>query len=334
MTRLLPANTTPLERAVEAALSQDIAVPIGTLWNPAECPAVLLPWLAWALHITDGEGWALAETVAQKRALIARSIELHRKKGTVWSVVEALRSIGFGASEIVERLPQNTFDGAIAYSGGAQYDAFGWAQFRLVADLGEERPLRSDEIDRIVAVVEEWKPLHTELVDVQFKANVADTVASAEAHAIVIAETSTDILPWGRRYDGSLNYDQGALHRYDGALSFDGARDHRGYHGAGETYANAWDAAAMVGGFAIEDRQHRPARYDGFMAFAGHTDYGFSAPVAEDLPMPIAVTRQMRYDGRIAYSRHRYDGALRHDAAATYVANLPYAGDVTTLLEA
>lgn len=317
VSRLLPSNATPLERAVEAALTQTLDVPIDTLWNPATCPASLLPWLAWALHVTDGEGWSLAETEAQKRALIARSIELHRKKGTVWSVIEALRAIGFGDSEIIERLPQNHYDGALAYSGGAHYDAFGWAQFRLIADLGEDRPLRADEVARITAVVEEWKPLHTELMDVQFKANVADTVASAEADAIAIAATSADILPWGRRYDGSLLHDQGVFHRYDGALSYDGAHFSRGYHASGERYSNAWEAADMAASLGLADRQQRAARYDGFMDFSGFSDYGDSAPVAEDPPMPIAVTRYLRYDGAMAYAGTR-----------------AYIGDITTLLEA
>ncbi|MFY9328502.1 MAG: phage tail protein I [Georgfuchsia sp.] len=334
VSRLLPANATRLERAVEATLTQTLDVPIDTLWNPATCPAALLPWLAWALHVTDGEGWALAETEAQKRALLARSIELHRKKGSVWSVIEALRAIGFGDSEILERLPQNHYDGALAYSGGAQYDAFGWAQFRLVADLGEDRPLRADEIDRIIAVVDEWKPLHTELVDVQFKANVADTVASAEAHAISIAETAADILPWGRRYDGSLHHDQGVFHHYDGAAHYDGARDHRGFHASGETYRNAWDVAAMVASLGFTDQQRRLAAYDGFMDFTGHTDYGGSAPVAEDPPMPITVARRQRYDGRMDFARHRYTGADRYAGGFTYFGNLPYAGDVVTHLEA
>lgn len=46
----------------------------------------LLSTLAWALHVDDFEGWALAENEAQKRRLIRESLIIHRYKGTRWSL--------------------------------------------------------------------------------------------------------------------------------------------------------------------------------------------------------------------------------------------------------
>ena len=63
-------------------------------------------------------------------------------------------------------------------------------------------------------------------------------------------------------------------------------------------------------------------------------DYGASAPVAEDLPMPITLRRHRRFDGRLAYSAHRFDGSQRYAGQFTHFGNSAYSGDVVTLLEA
>ncbi|MGS0744187.1 phage tail protein I [Glaciimonas sp. GG7] len=50
---LLPPNTTPQERALEATMARisDIPVPLRQLYNPDTCPINVLPWLAWQLAI-------------------------------------------------------------------------------------------------------------------------------------------------------------------------------------------------------------------------------------------------------------------------------------------
>ena len=53
MTSILPPNVTRAERALEGATARldDVPVPIRSMWNPATCPAFLLPWIAWGLSI-------------------------------------------------------------------------------------------------------------------------------------------------------------------------------------------------------------------------------------------------------------------------------------------
>jgi len=87
---LLPDSATHFEREL-AALSAELdaldPVVIETLWDAWRCPAVLLPWLAWALSIDAwDDGWA--EPV--KRQAIADSPDYHRIKGTVQAVTSAL----------------------------------------------------------------------------------------------------------------------------------------------------------------------------------------------------------------------------------------------------
>lgn len=78
---LLPPATTPLERAMEQATARigGVDVPLGQLWNPATCPAELLPWLAWGLSI---DFWDADWTVAEKRAAIAGTLTEQMRKGT------------------------------------------------------------------------------------------------------------------------------------------------------------------------------------------------------------------------------------------------------------
>lgn len=85
---LLPPNATDGERAIEDAMRAgiDLAL-VGTLWNPASCPAAILPYLAWGLAISR---WDPEWTEAQKRAAIADAIPFHRRKGTRAIVREVL----------------------------------------------------------------------------------------------------------------------------------------------------------------------------------------------------------------------------------------------------
>ena len=157
MSTLLPPNSSPIERAIEAATALGIDLRISDLWNPAKCPDSALPWLAWALHVSDSEGWKLAATTEQKRSLISKSIALHQKKGTPWSIKEALKAAGFNDLEIQEHLPQNRYDGTIGHAGAEYYNAYGWAQFRVTADAGDDQPISAANTARVVETINEWK---------------------------------------------------------------------------------------------------------------------------------------------------------------------------------
>lgn len=97
---LLPPNATAEERSLETATARigDVPVPIDTLWNPAACPVSHLPWLAWALSV---DTWNPDWPEATKRRVIAASVEIHRKKGTVGAVKGALAALG-APPEVVE----------------------------------------------------------------------------------------------------------------------------------------------------------------------------------------------------------------------------------------
>ena len=90
---LLPINATDFEKNLTDTVSSigNLSVEIDQLWNPHECPEKFLPWLAWALSV---DNWNSDWPVEIKRAQIADSIEIHRRKGTVLAVKLAMEAFG------------------------------------------------------------------------------------------------------------------------------------------------------------------------------------------------------------------------------------------------
>lgn len=143
---LLPPNATPLERALDETLAARIEAidltPTSALWNPATCPADLLPWLAWAEGVDE---WSSAWSVAVQRAVIAAQREIRRRRGTRSSVAEAIAA--FGGSVVMKewwehstpRTP-HTFD--VVISGGADYIDAGFQQSMMRA-IERNKPARS-----------------------------------------------------------------------------------------------------------------------------------------------------------------------------------------------
>lgn len=91
---LLPPNTTKLERSLEETTAQisDVPVPITQYIDPKNCPAELLPWLAWELSV---DFWDENWTEAQKRAAIADSPYVHEKKGTISAIRRSIEALGY-----------------------------------------------------------------------------------------------------------------------------------------------------------------------------------------------------------------------------------------------
>ncbi len=107
-----------------AALLRHEPEVIATIWDPDACPASLLPWLAYALSV---DVWDSSWSEARKRAVIAASPMVHRLKGTLASVENALTAMGLSATltEWWETDPigqRGTFDITIHYPEEAAED--------------------------------------------------------------------------------------------------------------------------------------------------------------------------------------------------------------------
>lgn len=151
MTSLLPPNATPLERALEAGLAPIAGIDpaIGDLWNPATIPAEWLPWLAWSLSV---DTWDADWPEAEKRDAVARSIALHRVKGTRASVEMTIARFD-ALARVVEwheqapRATPNTFEihlPIVAKDGERPSGARVTAAFaeQILAEVHRVKPLR------------------------------------------------------------------------------------------------------------------------------------------------------------------------------------------------
>ncbi|MFN3624614.1 MAG: phage tail protein I [Hyphomicrobium sp.] len=87
---LLSPNATAYERALAGATGRlsDIPVPIADLWRWDTCPEEHLPWLAWAMSV---DLWNDNWPIERKRNLIRESFDLHRRKGTLYTIERYLR---------------------------------------------------------------------------------------------------------------------------------------------------------------------------------------------------------------------------------------------------
>ncbi|MHB2246440.1 phage tail protein I [Pseudomonas fitomaticsae] len=92
MRSLLPLNSTPLERGIEAAFAETTLIPLRTLYNPDTCPVHLLPHLAWAWSV---DRWDPAWPEPVKRAAIKASFYIHKHKGTIGALRRVVEPLGY-----------------------------------------------------------------------------------------------------------------------------------------------------------------------------------------------------------------------------------------------
>jgi phage tail P2-like protein len=92
MRSLLPLNSTPLERAIEATFAETTLIPLRTLYNPDTCPVHLLPHLAWAWSV---DRWDPAWSEPVKRAAIKASFYIHKHKGTIGALRRVVEPLGY-----------------------------------------------------------------------------------------------------------------------------------------------------------------------------------------------------------------------------------------------
>ncbi|MEZ2744276.1 phage tail protein I [Halopseudomonas bauzanensis] len=146
MSSLLPPSSSALESALEkiATRFDSIPVPLRQIWNADTCPEDLLPWLARAVSV---DVWDTNWSSEQKRAAIKTSIEVHRRKGTIGAVLEALRALGFEArvQEWFNQVPP-----APEYT------------YRLILEADQTGFSRSD-IDLLLMMVDNTKNLRSHL---------------------------------------------------------------------------------------------------------------------------------------------------------------------------
>lgn len=157
--------------------------------------AKAIPYLAEQFDVLGYKGFRLAHTEADQRSIIKKSIELHRFKGTLWAVEEALRAIGYGDVQIIEHADDH------------------WAKFRVMVDIGTH-PINVVEIDDVVKMINEYKNTRSHLVDLTYTLLFDEDSITIDAE-MNVAEASQD--------EDSIT--AGGDFIYNGATLFDGSRN-------------------------------------------------------------------------------------------------------------
>jgi len=150
MSDLLPYSSTQQERALSEAVARagEVPTPIRDVWNPGTCPSTFLPWLAWAFSVDD---WDNSWTDAQKRAFIKSSVEVHRHKGTIGAVKDALAALSITARvrEWFNQSPE-----------GAPYT------FKILLEA-DQIGIGEDDLASVFDVIERTKNLRSHLDEVE-----------------------------------------------------------------------------------------------------------------------------------------------------------------------
>lgn len=195
MSDLLPPNATPQERALSETVARigDVPVPIRDLWDPDTCPAKLLPWLAWAFSVDD---WDPLWTEVQQRQAVKASYQIHRHKGTIGAVKDAMAALGYDA-EVIEWFNQTP--------AGDPYT------FNLKLGVDQNGIVLAD-VNRLLAVIESSKNLRSHLgtVDMTVKSSAqvyTATVASIGSELAFDAPAGALLLDGTWLLDGSENLD-------------------------------------------------------------------------------------------------------------------------------
>ena len=161
MSDLLPPNATAQERALSLAAGRNVTTPIRDVWDPDTCPAALLAWLAWAFSVDE---WDPAWSDLQKREVIKTAAAVHRYKGTIGAVQEALAALFVGArvQEWFNQLP-----------AGDPYT------FRILLDV-EQAGVEQAAYASLYRVIERTKNLRSHLDEVELivKSPAGPTVAA------------------------------------------------------------------------------------------------------------------------------------------------------------
>ncbi len=171
-----------------------------------------LPSLAAQFDVLGYKGYGLAQTEQQKRDIIKRAIELHRYKGTPWSIKEALRAIGYYDATIQERLVNPIYyDGTYNHNGSQFYGPGHWADFRVKIDLGNDMGVTAQSASDAVKLILEYKNARSRLRDVSYMANLIEYVTGVtEELEVNIEVISTDAM--GYYYDGTYLHNGEIVH--------------------------------------------------------------------------------------------------------------------------
>ncbi|MBH1633658.1 phage tail protein I [Stenotrophomonas maltophilia] len=148
MSSLLPPNAAPQEVAVAKTMARlsNVPAPFDSALDPMRTSEAMLPWLAWSFSVdTWGPDWP----VYVRRQTVQQSLKIHRRKGTVGALLDAIAAIGVPA-EIEEWHQQSP--------RGEPYT------FRVLVN-SVVTPLLQQDLQRVLSAVDTNKNLRSHMTE-------------------------------------------------------------------------------------------------------------------------------------------------------------------------
>lgn len=137
-------------------------------------PASALSSLSSQFDLLGYKGMSVATNDDERRTLIKDAINRKRYSGTPYAVKQALKSVGYGDSEIIEGMTP-LYDGTFRYDGTLTHGSNGWAFFSVdKIDLGEDKGYKDEDLTLLRALIEIYKRKVMRLVNLGFAANLSE----------------------------------------------------------------------------------------------------------------------------------------------------------------
>jgi len=128
------------------ARTSDVPVPFAEALDPMRTSEAMLPWLAWWFSV---DAWSPQWPVYVRRQTVQQSLKIHRRKGTVGALLDAISAIGVPA-EIEEWHQQSP--------RGEPYT------FRVLVN-SVVTPLLKNDLQRVLGAVESNKNLRSHMTE-------------------------------------------------------------------------------------------------------------------------------------------------------------------------
>ena len=215
------------------------------------------------------------------------------------------------------------YDGTALYVGNDKYAYKYGSQpgcFYITTDLPSEDARTLDQITKtLVGTANKIKAAGTKLDGVVYKTSTSDIAIISEAAILTAKDTQADILPWGLRYDGSVNHSSGRNLFFDGSDTYNGAVPYNLAVDGETTYSNKWDSSTATIHTDQTDQQQASIAYNGLASYDGVFDQGATPPPLYDTRMTVTVRRHNLYSGMRTYGADKqYDGSVMADSTTDY----------------
>lgn len=122
-----------------------------------------LPILANQFDVEGFQGYGLATTEFQKREVIKKAIELKRYMGTVYSIKQAMLSVGYTGADIVEGIDM----------GNPLID---WARFSVHSELGDTVGVDGVSQSYLAKLIRQYKNVRSYLEGISYSLTIFDTI--------------------------------------------------------------------------------------------------------------------------------------------------------------